>query len=143
MHDQMRSEFQWQMVSSVPESIALQQLILARAERTIAKLSCQQAIAADGCFSIAMLAEFESTLAEAPWRYRELFWEAGVVGHTLYLEAEAAGLRGTGIGCFFDDPVHQLLGLKDKTLQSLYHFTLGAPLADHRITTLPPYSRKA
>jgi hypothetical protein len=29
----------------------------------------------------------------------------------LYLEAEAAGVRGTGIGCFYDDPVHDVLGL--------------------------------
>lgn len=33
-----------------------------------------------------MLAEFEARLAGAPWRYRELFWEAGVVGQVLYLE---------------------------------------------------------
>lgn len=143
MRDHMRPEFQWQPVAGLPESIPLQQLILAKAERTIAKLSCQQAIAGDSCFSLAMLAEFEPTLQNAPWRYRELFWEAGAIGQTLYLEAEAAGLRGTGIGCYFDDPVHQLLGLTDKTLQSVYHFTVGGPLVDHRITTLPPYSNKA
>ncbi|RLU02516.1 MAG: SagB/ThcOx family dehydrogenase [Ketobacter sp.] len=142
MRDNMRPEFQWQPVAGIPDSIPLQQLILAKAERTIAKLSCQQAIAAESCFSLAMLAEFEPTLQNAPWRYRELFWEAGAVGQTLYLEAEAAGLRGTGIGCYFDDPVHQLLGLTDNTLQSVYHFTVGGPLVDHRITTLPPYSGK-
>ena len=143
MRDHMRPEFQWQPVGDLPDSIPLQQLILAKAERTIAKLSCQQAIAGDSCFSLAMLAEFDATLQEAPWRYRELFWEAGAVGQTLYLEAEAAGLRGTGIGCYFDDPVHQLLGLTGKALQSVYHFTVGGPLVDHRITTLPPYSGKA
>ena len=143
MRDHMRPEFLWQPVVDLPDSIPLQQLILAKAERTIAKLSCQQAIAGDSCFSLAMLAEFEPTLQDAPWRYRELFWEAGAVGQTLYLEAEAAGLRGTGIGCYFDDPVHQLLGLANKTLQSVYHFTVGGPLVDHRITTLPPYSGKA
>jgi SagB-type dehydrogenase family enzyme len=41
----------------------------------------------------------------------ELLREAGLVGQVLYLEAEAAGVRGTGIGCFFDDPVHQAFGL--------------------------------
>jgi hypothetical protein len=57
----------------------------------------------------------------------------------LYLEAEAAGVRGTGIGCFFDDAVHELLGLSGLRYQSLYHFTVGAPLSDGRLQTLPPY----
>jgi hypothetical protein len=49
-------------------------------------------------------------------------------------------VRGTGIGCFFDDAVHELLGLVDDRYQSLYHFTVGHPLEDPRLTTLPPYS---
>ncbi|MFW5853769.1 MAG: nitroreductase, partial [Thermodesulfobacteriota bacterium] len=53
--------------------------------------------------------------------------------------AEAHGVRGTGIGCFFDDPVHELLGLKDSTFQSLYHFTVGDPVEDERLSTYPPY----
>jgi len=27
-----------------------------------------------------------------------------MIGQVLYLEAEAQGVRATGIGCFFDDP---------------------------------------
>ena len=54
-------------------------------------------------------------------------------------KAEAQGVRGTGIGCFFDDPVHDTIGLKDNTWQSLYHFTIGRPVEDPRLTTLPPY----
>ena len=64
----------------------------------------------------------------------------GQVGQSLYLEAEVAGLRGTGIGCFFDDPVHEMLGLADDAYQSLYHFTLGHPVEDTRLLTLPPYA---
>jgi hypothetical protein len=60
----------------------------------------------------------------------------------LYLEAEAAGLRGTGIGCFFDDSTHELLGLSDRRFQSIYHFTVGAPLTDTRIQNLPPYAER-
>jgi hypothetical protein len=59
----------------------------------------------------------------------------------LYLEAEAAGVRSTGIGCFFDDPVHQVFGLRDLEFQSLYHFTVGGAVDDPRLTTLPPYRR--
>ena len=62
-----------------------------------------------------------------------------MIGQTLYLEAEAAGIRATGIGCFFDDEVHQLLGLRNEDWQSLYHFTVGGPLDDGRLTTLQPY----
>ena len=57
----------------------------------------------------------------------------------LYLEAEAAGYRGTGIGCFFDDSVHELLGFTGEQFQCLYHFTIGKPLDDQRIQTLPAY----
>ena len=62
-----------------------------------------------------------------------------MIGQVLYLEAEAAGLRGTGIGCYFDDAMHELLGLRDDFCQDLYHFTVGGPVEDRRITTLPAY----
>ncbi len=140
MRAQLRSEFVWQSVSETPSHLPLYSLLHARAEKTIMKLSCMQAIASDGAFSLGMLAEFDAVIADTPWRYPELFWEAGVIGQCLYLDAEAAGFRGTGIGCYFDDGVHELLGLQDSTLQSLYHFTVGNPLVDARITTLPPYA---
>jgi SagB-type dehydrogenase family enzyme len=113
--------------------------------RSIAeRLSCDQEIASDGCFSVAMLAEFERALDEhGAAFYRHLFWETGVVGQALYLEAEAAGLRGTGIGCFYDDPVHELLGLDGHAYQSLYHFTVGGPVEDRRITIEPGYGWEA
>ncbi|MBM3987421.1 MAG: SagB/ThcOx family dehydrogenase [Planctomycetes bacterium] len=104
-------------------------------------LACHQEIAADGCVAFGMLADFEAALAaDGPWAYRRLFWECGLVGQLLYLEAEALGLRATGIGCFFDDPVHRALGLVDHTFQSLYHFTLGAAVDDPRIESTPAYA---
>lgn len=142
MQRQMRAEFHWRKMNAEADALPLYQLLPARAQRTAAKLSCLQAIAGDSCFSLAMLAEFDDTLSDHPWRYPELFWEAGAIGQVLYLEAEAAGLRGTGIGCYFDDAVHDLLGLQNSVLQSIYHFTLGVPLVDHRITTLPAYSTR-
>jgi hypothetical protein len=48
-------------------------------------------------------------------------------------------VRGTGIGCFFDDAVHGVLGLTDNSWQSLYHFTVGEPLEDGRLQTLAAY----
>jgi hypothetical protein len=89
-----------------------------------------------------MVADFARTLEEdGAWAYRRLFWETGLIGQVLYLEAEAAGVRSTGMGCYFDDFVHQLLGidLSNDAWQSLYHFTVGGAVDDDRLTTLPAY----
>ena len=88
-----------------------------------------------------MLADFAGVLrARGAWWYRRLFWEAGVLGQVLYLEAEAARVRGTGIGCYFDDACHRLLGLAGDVWQDLYHFTIGGPIEDSRLRTLAPYA---
>jgi SagB-type dehydrogenase family enzyme len=109
--------------------------------RLACRLSCDQDIAADGFFSLGMIAQFDASLAEfGPAFYRHLFWESGVVGQSLYLAAEAAGARATGIGCFYDDPVHEVLGLRGHAFQSLYHFTIGMPVDDARLTTAPGYA---
>jgi SagB-type dehydrogenase family enzyme len=109
--------------------------------RVAERLSCDQAIAGDGFFSVGMLADFDASLeAFGPAFYRHLFWESGIVGQMLYLEAEAAGARGTGIGCFYDDGVHDVLGLAAHAFQSLYHFTIGVAVEDRRLTTSPGYT---
>ena len=105
-----------------------------------ARLSCNQEIAGYGVFSLGMIAGFGEIVENEPYRYRRLFWETGMIGQVLYLEAEAHGIRGTGIGCFFDDPLHDLLGLSGNSHQSLYHFAAGLPLEDPRLITLPPYA---
>jgi SagB-type dehydrogenase family enzyme len=107
---------------------------------TLRTVCCHQAIAADACVAIAMLADFSAPVQANPAAYRSLFHEAGLMGQALYLEAEAHGLRGTGIGCFFDDTLHDLLGIRDQRMQSLYHFTIGMPVLDERITTEAPYA---
>jgi nitroreductase len=107
--------------------------------RTAVMLSCHQDIAGSGAFSLGMIARFGESIRREPFRYRHLFWESGMIGQVLYLEAEAHGMRGTGIGCYFDDAVHEILGLASDRFQSLYHFTVGRPREDSRITTRPPY----
>jgi SagB-type dehydrogenase family enzyme len=133
-------DFAWQHPPHCPETLPLFRLLETDCRQAAAYLSLGQDIAGDSAFSLGMVAEFEPALrAEGAWLYRRLFWEAGLVGQVLYLEAEAAGLRGTGIGAYFDDLVHDALGLTGRTFQSLYHFTVGGPVEDPRITTLPPY----
>lgn len=118
--------------------------LLERADfrRTAGRISCDQEIAGSSVFSLGMIGKFAPVLERAPYRYRHLFWECGMIGQVLYLEAEAHGLRGTGIGCFYDDPVHELLGLSGNRFQSLYHFTVGEPVEDPRLTTYPPYAHR-
>ena len=134
----MGRDFLWE-----PAIDTLPLIRLARGDcrRIAARVSCNQEIAADGFFSLGMLADFDLSLEEfGPSFYRQLFWESGLVGQVLYLEAEAAGARGTGIGCFYDDPVHDVLGLDGRAFQSLYHFTIGMPIEDTRLTTEPGYA---
>ena len=38
--------------------------------------------------------------------------------------------------------MHEILGIKDNSRQSLYHFTVGHALTDTRISTLPPYAHR-
>ncbi len=140
LRTRLHPHFEWRTPTGCPEALPLYLLAQDNLCQSARRISCHQAIASDGCFSLAMLAEFEQPLQDAPWRYRHLFQEAGLIGQALYLQAEAAGLRGTGIGCFFDDACHELAGIRDHQLQSLYHFTVGAPLTDARILSLPPYS---
>lgn len=47
-------------------------------------LSCHQDVAADAAFSLGMLAEYEASLAQAPWIHCQLFWETGLLGQVLY-----------------------------------------------------------
>ncbi|MEG6655715.1 SagB/ThcOx family dehydrogenase, partial [Pseudomonas aeruginosa] len=49
------------------------------------------------------------------------------------------GLSGTGIGCYYDPLVHELLGLTDESMASLYHFTLGRAVWDTRLCNMPAY----
>jgi len=131
--------FDWLKPIHCPESLPFYQLVSGDAKTVAEQIFCNQEIASEGAFSLGMLAEFENSLKNGAWHYRQLFWEAGLIGQVLYLEAEAAGIRGTGIGCFFDDAFHTMLGLTGTNYQSMYHFTVGTPLYDKRLQTLPPY----
>ena len=130
----------WVRPPGCPGDLDLWCLSQSDTRRTAQAVSCTQDIASDGCFSLGMVAEFERPLGRhGAWFYPRLFWEAGAIGQVLYLEAEAAGIRSTGIGCYFDDAMHDVLGLEDTTYQDLYHFTIGGAVEDTRLTTLPAY----
>ncbi|XP_047315647.1 uncharacterized protein LOC124919453 [Impatiens glandulifera] len=136
-----KSEFKWEKPEGCPDGVSLFELAKGDFMDISKRLSCHQEIASDGCFSLGMVARFEPILREkGAWMYPRLFWETGVLGQVLYLEAHAVGISATGIGCFFDDSVHEeVLGLRGSNYQSLYHFTVGGAVNDNRIMSLPAY----
>lgn len=142
MREIFRPEFLWGQVEGAPDHLPLFQLSPGDFRVAARALNCHQAIAAESCFTLCLLSEFGPVVRRNSWRYRQLHWEAGLLGQILYLQAEAISLRGTGIGCFFDDATHELLGIRDDTMQSLYHFTIGRPMIDERITTEPGYAAR-
>jgi SagB-type dehydrogenase family enzyme len=137
LRDALGPGMDWKAVDGLPLWQLAENPALAGTLRTI---DCHQALGSDAALAVAMLAEYDDALAGAPWRYRELLAEAGLLGQVLYLEAEAAGYNGTGIGCFFDDALHELLGMEGTRVQSVYHFTVGAGQHDPRIQSTPPYA---
>jgi hypothetical protein len=136
----LASHFDLVAVADAPSAIDLRRIALV-GERNLARLArelcCRQEIAAQACFVAGLVAEFDAVIEQDPSAYRSLHREAGLLGHVLYLEAEARGLRGTGIGCFVDDAVHELLRLPDSRFQTLYHFAVGKAIGDTRIQTTP------
>ena len=139
LRGEMNPAFGWQAPAGCPADLPLYLLETGDAREAAAIVSCRQEIAGDGAFSLGMLAALEAALETGAWTYPRCYWEAGLIGQMLYLEAEAGGVRGTGIGCFFDDAVHQLLGISSHVWQSIYHFTVGGALEDTRLRTLHPY----
>jgi hypothetical protein len=136
----MRQEFRWQRLPACPPGLPLYLLQQGECHALAVNVSCGQDIAGDGAFSLGMIADYMDSLTQyGAAFYRNLFWEAGMVGQVLYLEAEEAGLRATGIGCYFDDSVHTTFGITSREWQSFYHFTVGGPVEDTRLTTLPAY----
>lgn len=131
-----RDSFTWQPADL---DLPLLQLVAARAGNISRTLSCHQDIATDCAVTFMMVAEFGVPITADPVAYRHLHWEAGMLGHVITLAAEAAGWRGTGIGCFFDEADHEVLGLKDDQFQVIYHYAVGMALDDARISTLPAY----
>lgn len=118
---------------------ALHQLVSADERAAIKFASCFQDIAADGCFAVSMVADLQAALDTYGDRgYRYVHFQAGAIGQWLYLAAGTLGYQATGIGCFIDDMVNELLGLAPGH-EVVYNFTVGGAVDDPRITTRPAY----
>ncbi|OYZ58102.1 MAG: hypothetical protein B7Y17_06145, partial [Sulfuricurvum sp. 24-42-5] len=139
LRESVSSDYDWKV-----QDVLDNRLFLLRAGdyRGAAKMiSCNQDIAKESAFSMGMLCRFASTLEEqGSYGYKHLYHECGALGQMLYCEATTMGLSATGIGCFLDDEMHQLLGITNERYQSLYHFTIGRGIVDVRLATLEPYA---
>src|SRR5207253_9972130 len=92
-------QLDWSVPAGCPPALPLVLLEAGDARPVAEQTSCGQRIAQDGVFAAVMLADYRDPLLHfGAWFYRRLHWEAGALGQLLYLEAEASGIRGTGIG---------------------------------------------
>jgi SagB-type dehydrogenase family enzyme len=105
-------------------------------QRVIAAgLSLGQDLAGNACVAFSMIGDLARAGQSYGDRgYRYVHFEAGAIGHRLYLAAEALGLGAAGIGAFYDDEVHSYLDLSPGQGQVVYHFAIGYPVPDPRLT---------
>jgi SagB-type dehydrogenase family enzyme len=100
-----------------------------------AGLSLGQDLAGNACVAFSMIGDLErAARLHGDRGYRYVHFEAGAIGHRLYLAAEALGLGATGIGAFYDDEVHRYLNLTSWERQVVYHFAIGYPIPDPRVS---------
>jgi SagB-type dehydrogenase family enzyme len=116
-----------------PESAELEQIKYGDQRVVAAGLSLGQKLAGNACVAFSMIGDIERAVrAHGDRGYRYVHFEAGAIGHRLYLAAEALGLGATGIGAFYDDEVHRYLNLAPQQ-QVVYHFAIGYPVPDVRL----------
>ena len=100
-----------------------------------AGLSLGQFLAGNACVAFSMIGDLNrATRAYGDRGYRYVHFEAGAIGHRLYLAAEALGLGATGIGAFYDEEVHRYLNLTPEQGRVVYHFAIGYPVPDYRLS---------
>jgi SagB-type dehydrogenase family enzyme len=100
-----------------------------------AGLSLGQDLAGNSCVTFSMIGDLDrATQLHGERGYRYAHFEAGAIGQRLYLAAEALGFQSTGIGAFFDDSVHDYLGIERASgEQVVYHFACGYAVKDERL----------
>ncbi|MGC1296892.1 MAG: SagB family peptide dehydrogenase [Alloacidobacterium sp.] len=118
-----------------PERAELEQTKSGDQRVAAAGLSLGQRLAGNACVTFSMIGDLERAARTYGDRgYRYAHFEAGAIGHRLYLAAEALGLGATGIGAFYDDEVQRHLNLVSTQGQVVYHFAIGYPVLDPRVS---------
>jgi len=112
------------------EDGTLEQVTSGEQRVAAAGLSLGQELAGNACVAFSMIGGLQRAAEIHRDRgYRYVHFEAGAIGHGLYLAAEALGLAATGIGAFYDDEVHRYLNLTPGQGQVVYHFAIGYPVS--------------
>jgi SagB-type dehydrogenase family enzyme len=118
-----------------PDRAELEQIRSGDQRVAAAGLSLGQDLAGNACVAFSMIGDLDRAARTHGDRgYRYVHFEAGAIGHRLYLAAEAFGLAATGIGAFYDEEVHSYLNLTPKQGQVVYHFAIGYPVPDSRLS---------
>jgi SagB-type dehydrogenase family enzyme len=118
-----------------PERAELEQVTSGDQRVAAVGLSLGQNLAGNACVTFSMIGDLDRAARTYDDRgYRYVHFEAGAAGHRLYLAAEALGLGATGIGAFYDDEVHRHLKLFPNQGQVVYHFAIGYPVPDTRLS---------
>jgi SagB-type dehydrogenase family enzyme len=116
-----------------PESSELEQIKNGDQRVVAAALSLGQELAGNACVAFSMVGDLERAVrAHGDRGYRYVHFEAGAIGHRLYLAAESLELGATGIGAFYDEEVHRYLKLPPQQ-QVVYHFAIGYSVPDVRV----------
>ena len=117
-----------------PERAEFEQIKSGDQRVAAAGLSLGQELAGNACVAFSMIGDFERAVrAHGDRGYRYVHFEAGAIGHRLYLAAEAFGLGATGVGAFYDEAVHRYLNLAPEQGQVVYHFAIGHSIPDPRL----------
>jgi hypothetical protein len=141
LEEAMDRSFVWTRPAGCPRSLPLFFLQEGDARRAAQQTSCDQEIAADGVFAVAMLTEYRASLdAFGPWFYRRLYWETGVIGQVLYLEAEATASQHRHRLLLRDLTYWVFDSLEPPGALPLHH---GWAVDDPRLQTHPPYPPRA
>jgi SagB-type dehydrogenase family enzyme len=118
-----------------PEGAGLEHVKSGDQRVAAAGLSLGQDLAGNACVAFSMIGDLDrATSAHGDRGYRYVHFEAGAIGHRLYLAAEALGLGATGIGAFYDEEVHRYLNLTPEQGRVVYHFAVGYPVRDYRVS---------
>jgi SagB-type dehydrogenase family enzyme len=117
-----------------PERGELERIASGDQRVAAAGLSLGQDLAGNACVAFSMIGDLDrATRTHGDRGYRYVHFEAGAIGHRLYLAAEALGLGATGIGAFYDEEVYRYLKLSPAQGQVVYHFAIGYPVPDARL----------
>jgi SagB-type dehydrogenase family enzyme len=119
----------------LPKRVGLERIKSGDQRVVAAGLSLGQDLAGNACVTFSMIGDLDRAARTYGDRgYRYVHFEAGAIGQALYLAAEALGLGATGIGAFYDDEVHRHLNLVPNQGQVVYHFAIGYPVPDPRVS---------